>query len=101
MKQLTRDTAAEYDDFISVNKPTKNESEFKLLLGSTDDGPTIRPKPKDSEYPEEWQRLYVNFNNFDDYASFMFKFGQAPNPKLTQIAFTSTQQNALDKFFGD
>lgn len=101
MKQLIRDTAAEYDDFTSVNKSTETDSEFKLLLGSTDDGPTIRPKPKDSEYPEEWQSLYVNFNNFDDYASFMFKLGQAPNPKLTQTVFTSTQQNALDKFFGD
>jgi len=98
-----KDTSKDYDDLVgykaeelvkssSLSPFLKEESEFK---------PEILPKPVDPEFPEDWQNLYLNFTNEEDYIKFMKKIDEVPIPSLKKFVYSRVKDNGILNFLGD
>ncbi len=102
MKEYKHDTSQEYDDMVGYVSDENLPNTLGRFLGEEDEyKPTVKPKPQDPEFPEQWQKLYVNFRNEDDYKAFMLAIGDKPMPKLKDMVYKMADENiGLESFFG-
>lgn len=100
-----RDTSKDYEHMIGyVADETLNRSSLDTFFGEEtgEYKPEVRKKERDEQFPEDWQRLIVNFNNFEEYSKFMNKIGSKPVPKLKNIVYDrNAEETGLANFFGD
>lgn len=89
-KDFDLDTSADYDhmlDYVSEDNLTKGSLSGFLDEEPSEYKPEVRKKEVDKEFPEDWQKLYVNFRNIEDYAKFMRMIDSAPVPKLIKLTY--------------
>jgi hypothetical protein len=106
MTEFVKDTSKDYDHMIGyVAEENLNRATLDVFLGETekkDYKPEVKRREKDPEFPEDWQHLYVNFDSFENYATFMNELGTKPVPKLKEYIFEPPdQKSGLSQFFGD
>lgn len=99
-----RDTSKDYEAMVGyVADETANKSSLDEFFGEErkEYKPEVRKKERDNEFPEDWQKLIVNFNNFEDYSKFMNMIGSKPVPKLKEIVYDrNVKETGLETFFG-
>ena len=102
MKEYKHDTSQEYDDMVGYVSPENLPNTLGKFLGEDEEyKPVVKPAPKDNEFPEQWQSLYVNFRNEEDYKAFMLAIGDKPMPKLNKVVYKMDGENVgLESFFG-
>ena len=95
VKEYTKDTSADYDHMIGyVSEENSNKGSLAEFLGETREyKPDIKPKEKDAEFPEDWQKLILNFRCAEDYEKLMILIGNAPSPKLKQLIYEADGSN--------
>ena len=88
-----KDTSKDYDamiDYVSEsNLATVDLSDFMDTEAEekAEYKPEVRAKTKDPNFPEPWQKMYVNFSSFENYAEFMNKIDSKPAPKLSELVY--------------
>jgi hypothetical protein len=104
MKEHDRDTSADYEDLVGYVAEENIISTLDEFLGEQkqEHKPPVMRKKVDSEFPEPWQNLYINFANEQDYIEFMFAIGEKPVPKLNSVVYKGdNDDNGLLDFLGD
>lgn len=105
MKEHVRDTSKDYDHMIGyVAEENINKGSLTEFLGEKpkEYKPEVKKKERDNEFPEDWQRLLVNFHKEKDYIEFMNKIGSKPVPKLKGLIYEKPgDKSAFSDFFGD
>jgi hypothetical protein len=100
MKEYKKDTAAEYEDLVGyIAQENLPNNHLSMLLGMQEDyKPKVKPKSVNTEFPEKWQNMYLNFRNQKDYIDFMNKIGYTPTPRLKEFIYNpnNNEQNILD-----
>lgn len=98
MKEYKKDTAKEYDDLVGFVAEENIENTLADFLGETQEyKPQVKPKPVNSDFPEEWQRLIVNFDSLENYNKFMNTIGYIADLKVKTLVFEKNQTtNILD-----
>jgi len=102
MKEYNVNTADQYDDLVGYvsDDNIPNNSLASLLDMEQDTKLSVKPKTVDSEFPESWQNLYLNFRCFDDYVKFMKELELAPSPKLREFIYDpNNNENSVLRFF--
>lgn len=94
------DTSKTYDSLLDLKTYVNPGSLTSFIDESEPDEirPSIKPKPVDKDFPEQWQNLYVNFNNEKDFLVFMTKIGITPGPKTSVYVFNKTKDDGLLSF---
>lgn len=99
------DTSADYDDMLGyVSEDNIGRGSLSDFLGEEkgEYKPAVRAKEKDTEFPEDWQHLFVNFKNFEDYTTFMNMIDSKPVPKLTKLIYEHPDDRVnIFSFLGD
>jgi hypothetical protein len=99
---MTKDTSKDYDAMIGyVAEDNLNKASLDTFIGISDEKeyrPEVKKKDVDSEFPEDWQNLWVNFKTMDEYVEFMNIIGSSPSPKLRQFIYE--QPGADNGIFG-
>jgi hypothetical protein len=95
---MVKDTSKYYDAMVGyVAEENLNKSSLDTFLGIEEEKeyrPDVRKKEVDSEFPEDWQKLWVNFNSMEDYTEFMNKIGSKPAPKLKYLVYGKPGSNS-------
>lgn len=87
---MVKDTSKDYEAMIGyVAEENINKGSLEEFLGETpkEYRPEVRKKELDLEFPETWQKLWVNFNSIEEYTEFMNKIGSKPVPKLKHLIY--------------
>lgn len=88
---MTRDTSKDYDAMIDyIAEDNLNKASLNTFIGIEEPKeyrPEVKKKDVDSEFPEDWQNLWVNFKSMDEYVEFMNLIGSSPSPKLKQLIY--------------
>lgn len=93
---MVKDTSKDYDHMIDyVAEQHINDGSLVEFLGEDkkEYKPEVKKKDLDPEFPESWQRLYVNFKTMEDYYDFMNKIDEKPMPKLKYVIYKSSQDD--------
>jgi hypothetical protein len=99
-KMRVKDTSKEYEDLVGFKAPESQPIDLSSFIEEdSEHKPNIKPKPVDPDYPDDWQKLYVNLNCMEDYVKFMELIGEFPGPKIKKIIFNSKKNNGLLNFF--
>ena len=102
MEVKIADTSKNYDDMVGFKSEENLPTDLSIFIGDEEENkPQIKPKPMDSDYPEQWQSLFVNVNSKEDYIKFMNLIGEIQGPKTKKIIFKKEKDNGLLNFFGD
>lgn len=97
-----KDTSKDYDDLVGYIAEENKPTDLSNFLGEKQEyKPTVKPKPLDPEFPEDWQSIYVNFRCMEDYIEFMKLIGEVPGPKIRKLTFSNQKDNGILDFFGD
>lgn len=97
-----RDTSADYDDMVGYIAEERFQQNLSEFIGEeSEQRLSVKPKPVDKDFPEQWQTLFVNFYSFEDYVEFMNKIGKAPVPKLKSMVYEVEEDMGILAFFGD
>jgi hypothetical protein len=86
---MVKDTSKDYEHLIDyVAKENLEKGSLDSFLDiETEYKPQVKPKKIDSEYPEEWQTLFINLHTKEDYVKFMSAIGSKPILKLTSLVY--------------
>lgn len=93
---MVKDTSKDYDHMIGyVSEENLNTGSISEFLGEEEKEykPQVKKKEVDPEFPEDWQKLYVNFTSLEQYYEFMHEIGEKPVPKLLHVIYKQTQDN--------
>ena len=94
---MTKDTSKDYDAMIGyVAEENLNKASLDSFIGIEEEQeyrPEVKKKQVDSEFPEDWQNMWVNFRNMDDYTEFMNKIGSSPSPRLREVVYEQPGSN--------
>ena len=94
---MTKDTSKDYDAMIGyVAEDNLNKASLDNFIGIEEEQeyrPEVKKKQVDLEFPEDWQNMWVNFRNMDDYVKFMNKIGSSPSPKLREVIYEQPGSN--------
>jgi hypothetical protein len=102
MKEYTKNTAESYDDLVGYVAEDNLPVDLGDFIGEVSEyKPNVIPKKYNPDFPEDWQTLYVNFKDFEQYADFMGKIGQVPLPRLKSLIFSREETKNLENFFDD
>ena len=110
MNKKVKDTSKTYNDYIGwIHDEHLNPSSLDEFLEESEKEeekeykPEVRKKEiSDPEFLEDWQKLWVNFECFEDYAEFMSKMDLKPTPKLKEIIYTTPGiSTGVENFFSD
>ncbi len=99
VQTMVKDTSQDYDAMIgyiaeeNLNKGSLDEFFGELDVEPKEYRPEVRKKEQDAEFPEPWQKLWVNFNTMEEYSEFMNKIGSKPVPKLKHLIFEKSGTN--------
>jgi hypothetical protein len=98
--QSVKDTSQDYDDLVGYKAKETILPDLSSFLGEQiEHKPTIKPKPVDPDFPEEWQNLFVNFRCEEDFINFMKLIGETPGPKINTVVFSKNKTNGILDFF--
>jgi hypothetical protein len=98
---MVKDTSKDYDSMIGyIAEENLNKGSLEEFIGETpkEYRPEVRMKEKDVEFPEDWQKLWVNFNTMEEYTEFMNKIGSKPVPKLKHVIYEKPGSNPAGIF---
>lgn len=100
---MVKDTSKDYDDMVSFEAKETYKSNILTLLENKEPEKTLEilKPPKDPEFQEDWQNLYVNFKCEQDYIEFMKLINETPNKKLNTLVYTPNKTTGILTFFGD
>ena len=103
MSKQVPDTSKTYEDLVGYKAPETTKTTLLEFLDDQEeqDEEEIRRPPSDPDYPEKWQNLYVNFNCFEDYVSFMNMIGEMPVPNLKTLVYRKEKDDGILKFLDD
>jgi hypothetical protein len=96
---MVKDTSKDYDAMIgyvaeeNINKTSLDEFFDEVPTEPKEYRPEVRKKEQDAEFPEDWQKLWVNFNSMEEYTEFMNKIGSKPVPKLKHLIYEQPGTN--------
>jgi len=95
-----RDTSKDYDDLVGYRAKELIPIDLSNFIDepSPEYKPVIKSKPIDPDFPEEWQNLFVNFNNEQDYIKFMQLIDEAPNPKTSTVIYSKVKNKGILDF---
>jgi hypothetical protein len=98
-----KNTAEDYEDLVGYVSEDNLESTLAEFIGETYEyKPSVKLKEVDPLFPEEWQVLYVNFPELENYKDFMKLLGEVPTMKLKEYLYRKVKKNEdLSQFFGD
>jgi hypothetical protein len=94
---MVEDTSKKYDAMIDyVAEENINKGSLDEFLGEVpkEYKPEVKKKELDLEFPEDWQKLWVNFNNMEEYTEFMNRLDSAPVPKLKHLIYEQPGVNS-------
>ena len=94
---MVRDTSKDYEDLTEPKDKVAIRSDLTSFIGDVPSKPDIQEKPFDPLFPEKWQRLFVNFNNHEEYVKFMHALDRNPNIKEKKIVYSKTKKD-LSRF---
>lgn len=87
---VVKDTSKDYEDMVGyISETNLNKGSLLDFIGEkpAEYKPEVKKKELDKNFPEDWQRLMVNFSCEKDYLEFMNKIGSKPIPKLKTLIF--------------
>lgn len=94
---MVKDTSKDYDAMVGyIAEENLNKSSLDTFFGIEEEKeyrPEVKKKEQDNEFPEDWQKLWVNFNSMEDYTEFMNKIGSKPVPKLKHLIYEQPGTN--------
>lgn len=100
---MNKDTSKEYDHligYVSQEKPIKNS--IKKFIGFENEfkeKPEVKEVKRDKQFPEDWQKLIIKFNDFESYVLFMKKLGYNPSLKLNSVVYKlDEEKHGIEKF---
>jgi hypothetical protein len=103
MQEKLKDTSKDYDDLVGYKSNKFTPTDLSEFLGESDnkEKPKVKPKPTDSEFPESWQTIIMNFRSEEDYIEFMKLIDNAPVPKLSTLVYSKKENKGVLDFLGD
>lgn len=95
MNKKINDVASDYDDMVGYISEDNIPNNLKSFFGEELDDykPAVKTKPKDPEFGEQWQDIYINFECIEDYRDFMAVMGEKPVPKLNEYVYTKDRDS--------
>lgn len=87
---MVKDTSKDYDHMLGyVAEENLNTGSLEDFLGEerAEYRPEVKKKERDPDFPEDWQKLYVNFTDINEYYKFMNEIGEKPVPKLKHVIY--------------
>ena len=93
---MVKDTSKDYDHMMDyVAEQHINNDSLSEFLGEEkgEYKPEVKKREVDPDFPESWQRLYINFTSMEEYYEFMNKIGEKPMPKLKYVTYKSSQDD--------
>jgi hypothetical protein len=96
-----RDTSQDYDDLVGYKAKENVKTNLDTFIsGKVENEPPEIDKPDiNPDFPEDWQKLFVNFRCKEDYIEFMKKMDEAALPKLRSFVYKKDKDNGLLNFF--
>jgi hypothetical protein len=103
VKNYTEDTSKEYEDLVGYVAEENLEPSLADMLGEdVEYNPTAKKVERDSEFPEPWQTMKVNFRCMEDFVEFMELVGGKPVPRLKKFVFEAQPKTInLEDLFGE
>ena len=102
MNKKVKDTSKDYDDLVGYKAKETEKTTLSVFLDEEPDTtPDIWVRPKNPDFPEQWQSVFANFTCFEDYVAFMKIIDEAPISKLTSIVYRKEKDGGVLKFLGD
>jgi hypothetical protein len=95
---MVRDTSKDYDHMVGyVAEENLNRASISDFIGEEKEEykPQVKKKEIDPDFPEEWQKLYVNFTSMEMYHEFMHKIGEKPVPKLKDVVYKQKTDDSI------
>ena len=96
-----RDTSQDYDDLVGYKAKENVKTNLGTFLGEeqVNEKPEIDKPDVNPDFPEDWQKLFVNFRCQEDFIEFMKKMDEAALPRLRSFIYKKDKDNGLLDFF--